>query len=121
MSDERKHIEQCSVIKFLVQKNKMNAKIMKELMTVYGTHVLKSTAVKKWAGCFWSGRESVCNDAWAGQPATACNMRNIEKVNWEIEKDRQKIIRDVANSTDILRTSIHKILRQNLEMEKVCS
>ncbi len=31
------------------------------------------------------------------------------------------MIRDVTDSTDILRTSVHKILRQNLEMKKVCS
>ncbi len=30
------------------------------------------------------------------------------------------MIRDVADSTDILCTSVHKILLQNLEMKKVC-
>ncbi len=46
MSDECKHMEQRSGIQFLAQKIKTNAEIMKEL-SVYGMHVLKSTAVKK--------------------------------------------------------------------------
>ncbi len=97
MRDECEHIEQHSVIKFLVKKNKTNTEIMKEQTSVYGTHALKSTAVKKWVGCFWSGRELLGNDTQAGWPATACNVHNVEKVKREI-KDRQKTIRDVADS-----------------------
>ncbi len=111
MSDKHKHTEQHSVIKFLVHKNKTNA----------DTHTLKSTAVKKWVGRFRSGRELMSDDAWAGRLATACNVHNVEKVKREIKKDRQKMIRDVADSTNITRMRAHKILRQNLEMKKVCS
>ncbi len=45
---------------------------------MYGTHMLKSTAVKNWAAHFWSGRESVGDDAQAGWPATTwkkCNEK----------------------------------------------
>ncbi len=111
MSDECEHMEQFFVIKFLVRKNKTNIEIMKELTSVYGTYVLKSTAVKKWAGCFQSGRESVGDDARSGQPATVCNTRNIEKVKRKIKNGRRKMIKDVADITGILRTSVHKILR----------
>ncbi len=97
----------------------MNAKIMKELTSVYGAHALKATAVKKWAGRFRSGRESVGDDARAGRPTTASDARNIEKVKQKIEKDYRKMIRDVADSADIPCTSNHKILQKNLEM-KVC-
>ncbi len=94
---------------------------MKELTSVYGTHTLKSTAVKKLVGHFRSGRESVGDNARASRLATACNACNVEKVKQEIEKDCRKTIRDVADSTDISCTSVHKILQQNLEMKKVCS
>ncbi len=94
---------------------------MKELTRVYGTHALKSTAVKKWAGHFHSGRESVGNDARAGWLTTVLNARNVEKVKREIEKDRWKTIRDGTDSTDISPMKVHKILRQNLEMKKVWS
>ncbi len=80
MSDECEHIVQCSVIKFLVRKNKTNSKIMEELTSVCSKHVLKSTAVKRRAGHFQSRRESVGDDAPAGQLATACNAHNVEKV-----------------------------------------
>ncbi len=73
------------------------------------------TAVKKWAGHFRSWRESVADDARAGQPA------NIEKVKWEIKKNRRKMIGEVADSTDISCTVVHKIVRQNLETKRVCS
>ncbi len=63
MSDKYEHIEQSSVNQFLVRKNKTNVEIIKELTSVYGTHALKRTEVKKWAGCFQSESESVGNDA----------------------------------------------------------
>ncbi len=47
------------------------------------------------------------------------NTCNVEKVKREIEKDRWKMIGDVADSINISRTNVHKILRQNLEM-KLC-
>ncbi len=120
MSDEHEHMEQHSEIKFLVQKNKTNAEIIKELTSAYGTHVVKSTAMKKWAGFFQSERESVCNDARANQPSTVCNTRNVEKAKQEIKKNHRTMIRDVADSINISHTSVHKILLQNLGM-KVCS
>ncbi len=80
MSDKYEHTEQCSVIKFLVRKNKTNTKIMKELTSVYGTQALKSTAVKKWVGRFQSGTELVDDNARAGRPCTVCNKRSVEKV-----------------------------------------
>ncbi len=86
---------------------------MNKLMCVYDTHAL----MKKWVGHFRSGRESADDDAWADRQATVCN---IEKLKWRIEKDRWKMIRDVADGADISHTSVYKILWQNLEMEKVC-
>ncbi len=94
---------------------------MKELMSVYGMRMLKSTAVKKWVGRFWSERESVGDDTQAGRLAAACNTCNMEKVKREIKKDHRKMIRNVADSINILRTSVHKILWQNLKMKNVCS
>ncbi len=119
MSDKYEHTKLCSMITFLVWKNKTNTKIMKEPTSVYGTHTLKSSAVKKCVACFQSGRELVSDDVRVGWPATACNTSNIEKMKREIEKDRWKTIRDVADRTDISCMSVHKILRQNLEMKKM--
>ncbi len=119
MSDEHKqHMEHCSVIKFLVQQNETNAEIVTELTSVYSTHVLKSTAMKKWVDCIQSGRQLMGDDARAECLATTYN---VQKVKREIEKGCRKMIRDVAKNTDILCTSVHKILQQNLEMKKVCS
>ncbi len=93
---------------------------MKEPTSVYGTHVLKSTAVKKRVCHFWSGRELMGDDARAGWLATAGNVCNVEKLKWEMKKDHWKVIRDVIDSTNISRMSVHKILRQNLKKKKVC-
>ncbi len=94
---------------------------MKKLTSVYGTHMLKSIEVNKCVGSFQSGRESVGDDARARWPVTVGNARNIEKMKRKIEKNHRKTIRLVADSTDILCTSVHKIIQQNLEMKKVCS
>ncbi len=95
----------------------MYFEIMKELTSVYGTHVLKSTAVKKWRVI-----SKVEENRWAMMPklvnlATACN---VEKVKRQIDKDSRKTVRHVTDSIDISCTRVHKILRQNLEI-KVCS
>ncbi len=46
---------------------------------------------------------------------------NVKKVIRKIKKDCRTTIGDVTESTDISHTSVHKILRLNLEEKKVCS
>ncbi len=48
-------------------------------------------------------------------------MCNVEKVKLEIEKYCRNMIRDVADSADILCTRVHKILQERLAMKKLCS
>ncbi len=67
-------------------------------------------------GSFLKGKR--IGGRWCSSRSTG---HRVQKVKWEIEKDCRKMIRNVADNDHILRTSVHKILRQNLEMKKVRS
>ncbi len=47
-------------------------------MYTYGTHALGATAVKKWAGHFWAGRESTSDNAQGGRPRMAHYTAKVE-------------------------------------------
>ncbi len=72
-------------------------------------------------GCFHAGRISLQDDHQEGRPATVAHTISLEQVKTCIDQDRCKTMRDVAPITKISKSSIHMILRQELNMQKMYS
>ncbi len=101
-------------------------------MSVYGVHTHTDTHTHThthWRVQQWRN-EQVVSEAeenwWAMMlklvdlPLRAmCTM--LKKWNEKSRRTSEQWLRDVADSTNISRTSVHKILQQNFEMKKVCS
>ncbi len=109
------------MVKFLIKKHKSNREIIEELSSVYGTRALTKVMVKKWVGHFCAGRTSLQDDHREGKLATAMNTISQEQVKKCINQDCRKTVRDIAKSAKISKSNIHTILRQELNMRKVCS
>ena len=61
------------------------------------------------------------NDDRQGRPRTAVTDDNIEKVRDVIRKDRRSGVRAVADEVNLDRESVRGILREELNMRKVCA
>ena len=74
----------------------------------------------EWHKRFSEGRESVKDDR-PGRPRTAVTDDNTEKVRDVIRKDRRLGVRAVEEEVSLDRESLRRILREELNMRKVCA
>jgi len=82
---------------------------------------MSRACVCAWHKRFSEGRESMKNDDLPGRPLTAVTDDNIEKVRNVIRKDRRLGVRAVAEEVSLDRESVRQILREELNMRKVCA
>ena len=75
----------------------------------------------EWHKRFPEGRESLKDDDRPGRPRTAVTDDNIEKVRDVTRKDRRLGVRAVAEEINLDRESVRQILREELNMRKVCA
>jgi len=107
-------------IKFLVKMKKSTMETFQLLTEFYGEDCMSRACVFEWHKRFSEGRESLKDDR-PGRPHTAVTNDNIEKVRDVIRKDRRLGVRAVGEKNNLGRESVRQILRQELNMRKVCT
>jgi len=108
-------------IKFLVKLKKSATETFQLLTEAYGDDCMSRARVSEWHKRFSVGRESVKDDDRPGRPRTAVTEDNIEKERDVFRKDRRLGVRAVAEKVNLDRESVRRILREELNMKKVCA
>ena len=119
MSDCRS--DQWVNIKFLVKLKKSDKETFQLLTEVYGEDCTSRACMFEWHKQFSEGRESVKDDDHLGHPYTAVTDDNIEKVRDVIWKDWRLDVQAIAEEVNLDRESVWWILREELNMRKVCA
>jgi len=91
------------------------------LTEAYGEDCMSRARVFEWHKRFSEGRESLKDDDRPGRPCTAVTDDNNKKVRDVIRKDRRLGVRAVAEEVNLDRESVRRILREELNMRKVCA
>ena len=91
------------------------------LSTAYGNDCLSRACVFEWHKRFSEGREIVKDDECPGRPCTSRTEENVEKISQIVRKDRRLSVRMIAKSVNIEKDTALKILREDLNMKKVCA
>jgi transposase len=112
--------EQRTNIKFLVKLGKNGQEIVQMLEIVYGESAMKRRTVYKWVDRFKEGRESVDDDARAGRPSTSRVDKIIQRVYDLVKADRRITTRMIAEKLGISDSSVQTILKEYLNMRKLC-
>jgi len=107
--------------KFLVKLKKSATETFQLLTEAYGEDCMPRARVLEWHKRFLEGRESLKDDDRPGRPRTAITDDNIEKVRVVIRKDRRLGVRAVAEEVNLDRESVRRILREELNVRKVCA
>lgn len=123
------HVADCelrSVIRFLTAKNEEVSNIHTELESVYGHGCMSLAMVRRWHTAFINGRENVHDENRSGRPAsvrgddtTIVAVREIVDSNRRVTLD--EILEQLPPVFEISRTSVQRILTENLGYSKVCS
>jgi len=113
--------EQRVNIKFIVKLKKSATETFQLLTEAYVEDCMSRARVFEWHKQFSEGRESLKDDDRPGRPRTAVTDDNNEKLRDVIRKDRRLGVLVVAEEVNLVRENVQRIIREELNMKKVCA
>ncbi|XP_067937020.1 protein GVQW3-like [Watersipora subatra] len=113
--------EQRVCIKCCAKLGKSLSDTLQMLHTAFGDESLKKTQVYEWHKRFRKGREEVEDDKRCGAPTSRRTVTAIDTVKAIVNADRRVTIREVSQQTGLSFGTIHKILKDDLNMHRVAA
>ncbi|CAH1995147.1 unnamed protein product [Acanthoscelides obtectus] len=92
-----------------------------ELLCVFGNEAPHQSTISSWYGEFKRGRVSLSDDPRVGAPQRAVTQENVDAVRKLIIEDIHVTYREIEASLKISKTSIQKILHEELGVRKLVS
>jgi [histone H3]-lysine36 N-dimethyltransferase SETMAR len=92
-----------------------------EMVSVFGNEAPHQSTISRWYCEFQRGRSSLGDESRSGPPKTAVTQKNIDAVRQLIKDDRRVTYREIEASLSISKTSIQKILHEELGVTKLVS
>lgn len=113
-----KREEQRTNIKFLAQSGKNPTQVWRALREVYGDSALSDPQVRLWHKRFKDGRETTKDNPRSGRPST--RLDSVEDIRNAVQTDRRKTIQEVATEVRRPPSTVHKVMKKDLGMRKLC-
>lgn len=99
---------------------KRGAQILAELTEIHGEEAISKAAVYRWISEFKDGRREVFVDTSArGRPTSPTRKLLVEKIKSILASDRRVTVRELADRLGSPKTSIHRVLTEDLAMVKL--
>lgn len=110
-----------SVVRFLNAKCVSPAEIHKQLVEIYGQDVMSKKQVYTWCTLFANGRTSVSDQPRSGRPISSASDDNVVMIDALVQEDRRVKIRTIAETLNISKSCVHRIVHDTLGYRKVCA
>jgi hypothetical protein len=91
------------------------------LQQAYGEDALKRSAVFKWVQHYREGRKDPTDNKRSEHPSTSHSDENINRVHSLVLSDRRMTVQMIADELQIGKTSVYSILKEDLEIRKICA
>ena len=91
------------------------------LQTAFRPSCMNRTSVFEWHKRFKEGRESVRNDEWFRRSKEVRTPELIGQMKNFMDKDRHESIETISAQFDVSVGTVHKIIRKELKMQKICA
>ena len=92
--------------------------IYEELKTVHGNVTVSMSTIFRWMKKFKSGNLSVENAPYSGRPKSAMTKMNVDAVKSMVTEDARYTVFDIAKSLGVSSGTVHKILTEELNLQK---
>lgn len=109
------------VIKYLTLKGLSITDIKNELDSTLGDSSPSTSTIHKWHSEFKRGSMSTNDAPRSGRPKMAADEGNVEKVKEIVLSDRRLKVREIAEASGIPKSSVFRILHEDLGMKKLCA
>ena len=113
--------EQHHVIRYCFRRGMSVKNTFNEMKGVYKDDCLDRSSIGRWFKSFSGGRESAESPAKPGRPSTSTTDELIGTVAAVVRGDRHLSLRKFQVLLDISKSSLHRILKDHLQMRRVCS
>lgn len=114
-------VEVRAVIRFLHAKGLKPCEIHSEIQAIYGENVLGHSQVYHWCTLFKDGHTDLEDKLGRGHPFSSKTKETVDRVDELIQSDRRLKVREIAESLDLSKSSIHRIVFDELGYRKVCA
>ncbi len=78
--------------------------------------ILPEKTVYRWHKAFWDGRKSLTSQPKRGRPTSQITKMNVNSISVMIWEDRHLSVRALEELINIFKSTIHRILMENLGM-----
>lgn len=95
--------------------------IMNKLKSVWGDKAASKATVYRWIAQCKDGSMQPAKGRSSGRPATTSSPENVHKVKELIDGNASMTVRLISEMTDIPNECVRTILRNQLNMRKICS
>ena len=112
-------VEQRTVLRFLARQGKPPIECWRQMSTVFGPATMSKSRIRVWHKRFLQGCNSFKDDRHTGRPKSARTPQKIKTVEAALRKDRTLTVRQLAEETNICKSSVHGILKKDLHLSKV--
>ncbi|CAH1997966.1 unnamed protein product [Acanthoscelides obtectus] len=110
-----------AIIYYNFQTQLSQQECLAELLSVFGNEAPHQSTISRWYGEFKRGRVTLSDDPRMGAPKTAVTQENVDAMRKLIIEDRHVTYREIEASLKISKTSVQKILHEELGLRKLVS
>lgn len=108
-----------AVIKHLFKAGKNASEIHRELVSIEGQDAPSLSTVQFWVRKFKCSQEELSDEPRSGRPVSAIDYRSIEEIANMVAANPRIGIRMMESQTNLSRGTIHTILHEHLNMQKM--
>jgi histone-lysine N-methyltransferase SETMAR len=113
--------EQRVAIKFCFKAGLSATETLVLVQRAYGNEAVNRSKIFRWYSRFRVGRELVEDDERGGRPKSTRTEVNIDAVADVVKNDRRSASRMIAESLNIPKTVVLRILKEDLVKRKLCT
>ena len=114
-------LEERYAIKFCFKLGKTATETYGMLQTAYGPSCMNRSSVFQWHKRFKEGRESLRDDERCGRSREVRTSEMIGQINDFMNRDRRVSIETLSAQFNVSVGAVHKIIREELKMRKICA
>ncbi|XP_011880667.1 PREDICTED: putative uncharacterized protein FLJ37770 [Vollenhovia emeryi] len=114
-------VDQRYAIKFCVKLGKSATETFQLIQQAFRSDCLSKSQVLRWHKSFKEGREEVAEEPRSGRSSTSRIDENVIRVRDCVNSDRRLSLHLIAETLNMTKTTVYRIVTEDLNMKKVCA